>query len=185
MADFAPNYTPRYCVKYIVLGRIHKMQFRLARGVTDFAPAAGKVESFLATLESQMYDNFAVLSADAALTDSDIFLPAPAPASPSGAISSSGTGTGDVPLAISFPGRSVNGLRGIVYVYGTQLDPSGPANFLQDYRIQAAELGAISDAVSALNELSPAFVGNDGATLIWYPYVNTKPNDHWIKKLRV
>lgn len=185
MPDFAPNFTVRYRVKYIVLGRIHRIQFRLERGVTDFAGAAGKVGTFLSTMESQMYDNFAVLSADAALEDSDVFLPAPAPDSPTGAISTTGVGTGDVPLAVSFPGRTINGLRGIVYLYGTQLDPSGPANFLQDYRIQAAELGAVSDAVAALNEISPTFVGNDGTTLIWYPYVNTKPNDHWIKKLRV
>jgi hypothetical protein len=184
MPDFAPNFTPRYRVRYSSQGKSHRMQFRVARGVTDPTGIATKVGAFLAALEDGLYADWTVLGADFALTDSDIFLPVDPPTSPSGGVSLSGITVAAAAGSISFPGRSANGLRAVIYVYGSGFNVNVGRATDADFRMLATESSIISDAIAALNELSPAVVGNDGATATFYPYVNMKFNDHWVRKLR-
>lgn len=184
MPDFAPNFTPRYRVRYRSIGRTHRMQFRLERGVTDPSTMAAKVGDFLSALEANLFTDWTVLSADFALEDTDIFLPAVAPTNPAGAVSISGIQAQAGVCSISFPGRTINGLRAIVYVYGTNFFPAITETITTDFRVLALEDVQISDAVSALNELSPVIVGNDATAAVFYPYANVKLNDHWVRKAR-
>jgi hypothetical protein len=184
MADYAPNFTPRYRVRYISQSKSHNMTFRVARGTTDPTGIAGKVESFLAAIQGHLYTDWTVISATFALEDSDIFLPAPAPASPTGAASLVGVRVSASAVHISFPGRSTSGGRAIVYVYGSNYAPNTVDAEDDDFRRTGAEEAAIAGGVTALNELSPALVANDNGSATFYDYVNTKFNDHWVRKLR-
>jgi hypothetical protein len=184
MPDFAPNFTPRYRVRYRSVGRTHRMQFRMERGETDPTAMAGKVGAFLAAIAGNLFTDWTVLSADFAAEDTDIFLPAVTPDPPTGIASMTGVQAQAGVCSLSFPGRSINGLRAILYVYGTNFFPTITETVTTDFRVLASEDAQISDGVAALNELSPVIVGNDGTTAIFYAYANVKLNDHWVRKAR-
>lgn len=184
MADFAPNFTPRYKVRYSSLGATHTMQFRISRGSTNFTGIATKVGAFLAAIQSTLFDDWTVLGALGAFEDSDIFLPVEEPANPTGAIAVPTVLGVHRPLSISFPGRSILGQRAILYLYGAAYFPVATVATHADYRLTSAENAPIAAAITALNELSPAIVGNDDATVVWYQYANQKINDHWLRKAR-
>lgn len=184
MADFAPNYTARYRIHYTVLGKSHSMLWRVASSVTDPTGIASKVELFLDDMSPALFNDFTVTSADFALADTDIFLPAPAPASPTGAASFP-SGAGAVAAnAISFVGRSTAGGKSRMFMYGIAYEVGGYTTRSTDFRFTSAENAEISDAIVRLNETSPALVANDDHVATWYEYVNWKPNDRWVRRLR-
>lgn len=184
MPDFAPNFTPRYKVNYTVHGKGHSFQVRVARGTTDPTGVATKMGSFLAAMEGLLLASWTAVSASFALEDTDIFLPAPVPTGFTPASSESGLTTNVDAIALSFVGRSANGGRGMLFLYGTGFGLNVTTATYADYRITAAESTAISDAVSALDELSPALVANDNGVVNWYGYANIKANDYWVDQLR-
>lgn len=186
MPNFAPSYTPRYRVRYSVLGRQHSLTLRVARNTSDFAPVAAKVGAFFTALgAASIYTGFTVLGASAALTDSDIFMPV---LSPTGMP----TGTATVPTNpisesthhLSFTGRSVLGHQAVFFVYGIASGPevAGPA--VDNFRVTSLEAATISAAVAILNNNSPQLVANDGATVTWNQYANLKYNNYWVRRVR-
>lgn len=185
MSDFAPNWTPRYRVRYSTRGGTHTMQFRIARAADpgDFSGMAGKVGSFLEALESLLFTDWTVLSATGALQDSDIFLPAPVPTGFTPAASTTGESLATKAWETGFIGRSSNGGRGAFFIYGLRQNPI-TVTPPQDFRIFTSENSVFEDAVTALDELSPAFAANDGFAVNWYQYVNVKYNDYWVRRLR-
>jgi hypothetical protein len=184
MADYAPNYTPRYKVRYTTLGATHTMQFRVGRGTTDFTGIAGKVSSFLEELSTQLFSDWTVVSAQGALEDSDVFLPAPLPSFTPSTNVPPGLTSVPRPVSISFPGRSTAGLRAILFVYGSTFFPSTGASLYADYRITSAENATIAASVTALSELAPVLVANDNETVVWYDYANLTLNDYWLRRVR-
>lgn len=184
MADFAPNYTARYRVRYSVVGKSHSLTWRVASSVTDPAGVADKMELFLADMAPALFSDFTVIGADFALADSDIFLPAPAPASPPGDATLPAGAGGIAANAISFVGRSSLGGKARFFLYGIAYEVAGYTSRSVDYRFTSVENAEISDAVVRLNETAPALVANDDATAVWYEYVNWKANDKWVRKLR-
>jgi len=188
MADFAPNYTARYRVRYTVLGKNHKMQFRLARGTSDVGNIALKVAAYLSALSPTLFTNFTVLGAEFAPEDSDIFLPVAPPVgfSPP-ALAIPGAPISEQSLAWSFVGRSIGGLQCRLFLYGAGSGPENvgaPAVTFDDWRLTSVQSGIVNNAVIVLNNSSPSLVGNDNQTAVWYPYANFKYNNYWVRRTR-
>jgi len=184
MADFAPNYTARYKVRYSSLGKSHSMTWRVSSSVTDPTGIAAKVGLFLADMEGVLFDDWTVIGADFALADSDIFLPATPPDQPTGAVGVTGAHATDATFQIGFVGRSALGGKARMFLYGTNYAQNVASGETDDWRYTSAESPAVSDAIVRLNETSPALVANDDSIAVWYEYVNLKYNDRWLRRLR-
>lgn len=186
MADFAPNFTARYRVKYTTLGRQHSMLWRIARGVgsTGLALMVAKVGSVLNVLVPARYTDWLVVGAEYAPEDVDFFVPA--------AIPTVTTGTAPIPpnpvsqstFAISMVGRSTAGQKARMFLFGTSFDPESLLAPGDNFRVSTVESPLVTSLVNSLNSGSPTIVGSDGMGVIWYSYINTKYNDHWIAKVR-
>lgn len=184
MPDFAPNYTPRYKLRYSANGKVHTQLWRppTTSTIADAATFALFVSGYYAALAPLLYTDIAAIDASWAEADSDIFLPCatatllgsgfpgPAPAS-------------QTPYTLSFVGRSTAGLRWVLYQYGGILYPEGNAN-LYDYRASAADYVEIGDTQAFLNGESGTFVANDDNPVLVKPYANLKANDYWVRKAR-
>jgi hypothetical protein len=184
MSDFAPNFTARYRFRYSSLGKTHTMTWRLASGTTDPTALIAKIGLFLGEFESNLYSDFTILSADFALADSDVFLPAGLPSEPSGAVTASGAPASDAAVALSFIGRSIAGGRARMFLYGTAYPAAMRSSSGGDYKFLSSEDADVSAGIVRLNETSPAIVANDNENVVWYEYVNVKANDKWVRKLR-
>lgn len=184
MADFAPNYTARYRIRYTSLGKSHSMTFRVASSVTDPTGIAAKVGLILNDLEPILFSDWTIVGADFALADSDVFLPAVLPDAPTGGVSAGGAVATDAAAAISFVGRTTLGGRARMFLYGTFVGAVVRTAVSNDWRLTSAENASISAAIVRLNETSPALVGNDDAVALWYEYVNIKYNDRWLRRMR-
>jgi hypothetical protein len=186
MADFAPNYTPRYRLRYSALGKVHVMTIRGSRGDVGIAARGQEVfTDFLAAMQPYLSNTWTIVGADVAGTDSDVFLPTTAlPTLPT-----LGAAAGDIsyrPNFLSFVGRSTSGNRASLYLYGVLASPTAASAAPDDYRITAAEDSSIGDAVAALNgsgagEGARAIDGNDA---VWYPYANVGFNAYYQRKAR-
>jgi len=184
MADFAPNYTARYRVRYSSLGKTHSCTWRVASSVTDPAGVADKFGLFLADMQGSLWEDFTVIGADFAEADSDVFLPAVAPDNPTGAVAVAGSFVSDAAFQLSFVARTALGGKARFFLYGTndvELMRDAKGN---DLKLLSSESTQISNAVVRLNETSPALVGNDDSIASWYEYVNMKYNDRWVRRLR-
>jgi hypothetical protein len=187
--DYAPNYTARYRFHYSSGGFSHSMTVRLAAG-TDMSDVTGistKMGAVLDTIaDGGLYTDWTILTAEAVGSDDDAFLPCAAPPQPTGTSTLTGTQPSDFITSLCFPGRSVNGGRARLFLYGNTFGHTfrtGSAAF-NDFRLLGSEFPAIGDFVAALNELSPALVANDNGTVIWYNYADVKINDRWVRRLR-
>lgn len=184
MSDYAPNYTARYRVRYSVHSKTHTMLWRVLAGVTSPAAIAAKVGLFLDDLADNLWNDWTVISADFALADSDVFLPAAAPSFGGGAVSTGSRVPSDMPYTLSFVGRSIAGQKARMFLFGSNIGAALRSPLGDDYRINSSELSTVSDAIVRLNETSPPIVANDNQNVVWYEYVNVKANDAWVRKLR-
>lgn len=181
MADYAPNYTGRYRVRYSALGQTHAMTFRVFPGGGSLDPFVSGVAAFLDALSTIRTNDWTVLGADYAGVNSDLFLPASPPLVQ--------PGTGGVllqsarPVFGSYNGRSAGGSKCRVYIYGINQIPTGGAAYLYDYRILSTELPSVSAAVVALGAI-PGHVGIDREPASWYPYMNIALNSYYQRKQR-
>jgi hypothetical protein len=183
MPDFAPNFTARYRLKYSVVGTAHTMTWRFASGFVDEAGAADKVAAVINAMHTNLYESWEAISADFAPADSDVFLPS--------VISSFDAGTQTDPtttaheaLAVSFIGRSASGGKARMFLYGTNLVEDTLVAYANDWRVLSGESANVLAAVAELNAGSPDIYANDNVVVTWYPYINLKFNDRWVRKLR-
>jgi hypothetical protein len=187
MADYAPNFTLRYRFRYSVRGLVHKMLWRgKADGNAGDLPALiTKVGLFLDAIGPALWDDFTVLSAEYSLPDADIFLPADGPSFDGGAIAVAGSKTADRIVQTSWVGRSAIGHRAVMYMYGVSFQPGVDTGTLSgDFRVLAAESAQVGESIEVLNDGAPDIYANDGVAVTWSSYVNTKYNDHWLRKAR-
>lgn len=187
MADFAPNYTPRYRVRYKVGGKNHSFTWRYERGATAATTAEaaqGRAQVFLNALDALRYVSFQILGADWANTDSDVFLPTLAPVINEGLVTEIGSSTAKMITQYRFEARAVTGSRYSFSLFGLSLDIDDALS--SDFRISGTENADLSAARGALTEIGGApLVAISGASLVWKPYVNVKINDHWLKRARL
>lgn len=184
MADFAPNFTARYRVRYSSLGKTHSMTWRVVNTVTDPTALAAKVSGFLDDMAPNLFADWTIIGAEFALADTDVFLPAVAPDNPTGAVSTAGSHISDAAFQMGFVGRSSAGGKARMFLYGTNIAVDIADARGNDFRIQSSELASVSDAIVRLNETAPALVANDNHVAVWYEYANMKYNDRWVRRLR-
>lgn len=185
MADHAPNYTARYRVRYRVLGQVHTMLFRISRATANPASAGDLISSDVLTIAAPlMFADWAVIGADVAQEDSDVFLPTTSLP----VVSGQSVMTGDIshiPLYCSFVGRSTSGKRAALFLYGFNVSPHAADNTANDYRIMATENSVVSDVVEALNShTASGLVANDNSPIVWYPYINVGLNSYYQRRAR-
>lgn len=184
MADFAPNFTARYRLKYTSLGKSHSMLWRQSSAVTTGETIAEKVGLFLDDLAPILFNDFTITGADFALADSDVFLPSFVPAFGGGDVPIVGAAQSDAAVSLSFVGRSILGGKARMFLYGTNTGAIVRTDDSNDFRLTSAEDASISAAIVRLNETGPIIVANDDSEVVWYEYVNIKYNDRWVRRMR-
>lgn len=187
MADFAPNFTARYVVRYSVLGIEHTMQFRIGRsaGLTGLVGMTGKVTQFLEDLQSFMFTDWAILDAKYSAEDTNFFVPVAAPGAPIGAITIPAQPASQSILSTSFVGLSSQGQKARLFVYGLSIGPENTAfTTSDDFRVLASDTSALADAIATLQTGSPTIKASDDNDVTWYSYVNTKYNDFHLRAVR-
>lgn len=186
MADFAPNVTPRYRLKYNAVGRPHSVMVRGSRGTSFAGMEALGISAFFglfSALDTLMCDDLAFISADIALTDSDLFFPASVP----------GVVTGTSPIAQyskmdsishwTFSGRGDLGSKVSMKLYGIQnVSDVLPATVHSDFVLLGTEDTRVADAVAVLN--AGAIVTVDNTQAAWLNRVTIKINDFWLRQVR-
>lgn len=185
MPDFVSNSTMRYRVRYRSAGLTHTMLWRFQDTGIENTPAdwADKVSQVLSKLEGLLSSDFSILSAEHAPAGSDVFLPTVAPDVPI----LSGTNLTGMPaasLSLGFVGRSALGQRARMFVYGIGYDINQSTLSIRDWRITPTEDSHIAQAISTINDLAPECIATDGGVVEWYPYMNMKFNDYWVRKQR-
>ena len=188
MPDFAPNVTGRYKLHYRVVGRSHTIQVRVARGAI-FADIVNNSRVYLlalfTALASNLCDDLSFVSAEAALTDSDLFFPAATPTAVAGAIALAGYSGQDSISHLTFSGRGAFGSKTNVKVYGWQANPDTlPLNQASDFVLLATESAAISSAIGALNGGGASIVAIDNSPPTYHNRATLKVNDFWLRRLR-
>lgn len=181
MTTYAPNFTPRTRVKYVAAGIEHTIQMRSPRG-TGSGVVSGKAEiiSDLFDLFSDILaDDFAWVSAEYALTDSDVFIPFATPTVVSGTVDPTTFSLHQRVTSTNFNGKAA-GSRAAVYMYGLfwSRDSGTPAD---NGRVTPAENADVGTAAGILSSNAVAGSG-DGA--FFHNYANIKVNDHLLKLLR-
>src|SRR5262245_29237394 len=82
MPSYAPSFTPRYRLHYLNVGVQHSVTVRFARG-TSFSSvetqAIAAWEAIFTALDALTGTDLAAISAEIALTDSEVFNPAAIP----------------------------------------------------------------------------------------------------------
>jgi len=184
--DFAPPDTNRYRLRYRVLGKGHNLTVRPpnTHTIADASATATKLHAFLEAIKTHLYNDFTIVNAQWCDRDSEVFLPCEAPAPTTGGVSTSGiTGVAGA-ISMGFVGRGSAGSKAGFYLYGHNYDVPVNSAAESDFRLTASEIPVVAAAITALSELAPAFVAIDGSPVMWYPYVNLKYNDRWVRKLR-
>jgi len=187
MADFAPNVTPRYKAHYRAAKHVHVIQFRGVRGST-FANmellGTTHAHALFNALAPNLFDDFAWISAEIALTDSDFFFPAATPTAVTGAQLLANASAADEITHITFSGRGSLGSRVSLHVYGTNFDvDTAPPGGFADFIISAAENAAVAAALATLPGV-PTIVAIDNSGIAWRQQVTLKLNDYWLRVKR-
>jgi hypothetical protein len=189
MPDFAPNVTARYRLKYNVVGRQHTVMCRGIRDI-DVSTLVNDAKTYLRAvfdaLKADMASDLAFISADYALTDSDIFLPTTVPTAVVGGTAVAGFSKQDSITHLTFSGRGVQGSKVTTHIYGYQTSPDTlPVNIGSDFVFTGAENAAVAAAVVALNT-SPSgrIVAIDNTPPVYANRATIKVNDFWLRKVR-
>lgn len=189
MPDFAPNVTARYRLHYNAAGRVHTVQCRLVRGIdvsTLNADGAAYIRAVFAALAARMADDLAFISAEYALTDSDLFFPATVPAAVTGSIAPTSISKQDGITHLTFSGRGALGSRANMKIYGVATNPDDPSGTQDtDFVLLGSESSEVAAAVSALNT-SPGgrVVAIDNSVATYHNRATIKVNDFWLRQLR-
>ncbi len=189
MPDFAPNVTARYRLHYNVAGRVHTIQCRGVRGIdvsTLQADGSAYLRGLFAAMAGLMADDLAFVSAQYALTDSDLFFPATVPAAVVGGVAAATFSKQDGITHLTFSGRGASGSKINQKLYGVQVNADVvPANFYSDFVVLTSDAVQFANAVAALNT-SPSgrIVAIDNSVPAYYNRITVKINDFWLRKVR-
>ena len=172
-----PSNTDRYWLDYSANDEQHSMLMRTSEGKTA-VEAADAFDIFLLSIDGNL-TTITVIGMRFAPAGSDITNPVD-----TGALAGTyGSGVGsviNVPLQVTFPGRSTDGRKNFVSVFGwTSANDSS-------WRILSGEDEDVAGGVAALNSLSSSglFVTISGQRAFYKPYANIGYNDYWVGQAR-
>jgi hypothetical protein len=183
MTTYAPNFTPRLKVTYRSAGITHSVQIRGARG--DDAGAMGGRgvalrDCFNAIPAGNKFTDLAVIGAELALTDSDVFTPVAFTGVTAGTLLVADFSAVARIRALGFNGKSP-GSRARFYIYGFAIadEPSGAEG--GNGIITSTELAAIGTIAGLASANFRAGSGNGAVFPLQATY---KGNDHLLKLVR-
>jgi hypothetical protein len=175
MAVHDPKGTARWWLVYNNNSTEHRMLMRTANAATNIL-VSGFFSSFLGMLSTHL-NSTTVLGLEHAIQGSNVRNPATYTGTVSfglGTEASSDTR----PRCWSFTGRSADGVKTKVFLFGTKTMGEG------DLRVDTSESVDVANAVNFLNTTVGAFLGITGLQPIWHIYTNVGYNDHWTKEYR-
>lgn len=173
----APSNTERWFYDYTVGGNQHTLIMRTADAL-DAASAGEQIDAFLTAIEGGLATittvGLRVARGGSNITNNEGTV---------GLQATYGTGAQagiDAPLQVTFTGRSNDGHKARVGVFGWagQSDTS--------WRMTVIENADISAGVTFLQAITGSgfFVSISGEPVVWHPYANIGYNDHWVKEAR-
>lgn len=182
MTTYAPTFTPRYRVHYRAAGLEHSVQCRGPRGASAVAMTTrgNSFHTIFNDLATRLADDFAWISADVALTDSDLWTPASVPASVTGVIALADFTIAQRITGTTFSGRAA-GSKARFTLFGIQWVQATTTEAGNDFVVQGSEDGGVAAAVT---EASGQFYAGSGAGALFYNRATIKPNDHLVKLAR-
>lgn len=182
MTTYAPNYTPRYRVIYVAAGVQHTMTIRGPRG-TNFGgmtSLGSVIHNVFNPCAALLADDFHYVSADIALTDSDVFAPTTVPSSTTGLVAVSDYSPMHKATGTTFSGRAP-GSKARLTAYGLFWNLLTVGDDSANGIVTAAEEAAIGNVVTNING---NFCAGSGALALWYSQATVKVNDLLLKKIR-
>lgn len=183
MTTYAPNFTPRYKLRYRAGGIEHTIQVRSERGAT-FAATENLKDTIRACYQAvvaRAYNDFVFLSAEIALTDSDVFSPAAIPLGLVGHVADPALFSAVARIrGLTFSGRAP-GSRARFTMFGLAFSTDGPTALGGDGTILPAEEAGIT---TIANTATAAFRSGSGAGAIFPARGTYKVNDHLLRLVR-
>lgn len=172
-----PSNTDRYWLDYSANDEQHSMLQRTAEGKSA-SEAAEAFDIFLLSIDGNL-TTITIIGMRFAPAGSNITNPVDT----TGLAGTYGSGVGsviNVPLQITFPGRSSDGRKNFISVFGWT-----SAND-DSWRILTSEDEDVAGGVAALNTLSSggSFVTISGNRAFYKPYANVGYNDYWVGQAR-
>jgi hypothetical protein len=186
MASYAPDYTPRFHLKYRAAGFDHTLQLRGARGDTAASLIANQQAAAVDILNAGataglMANDYAWLAAEYALTDSNVFIPTPL-------VGVSVAGTVNMALhakrkrarGLTWAGRAV-GSHARFTVFGLVIASEDAGDVGADAIITEAELAFIGTVAGAGDSFARA---GSGQAASFYRRATYKENDHLLALIK-
>jgi len=177
LAPLPPSNTERWWLEYTDQGVSHKMLMRCAD-----ERSAGEVAEAYDTFLASIVDGINVLTI-VGLSHAAAGSNVTNPEDPTGLAATYGLAAGDpinIPLEMTFPGRSRDGRKTFVSLFGWAAQTD------ETWRYDATIGSIVINGVTALNGLSASgfFVSISGARVFHKNYANVSFNDYWVKKRR-
>src|SRR5690349_16402871 len=189
MTTYAPNFTPRLRVHYVACGLQHTIQVRAPRG-TGAGPLSdrrGVIHDIFNLWAPKLCTDFAFISAEYALTDSELFTPIDPPFPVTGTKGPGLYSAKQKVTSTNFAGRAATSrarfsLFGILWIQDIIADAldaedDGSRNGI----VTPAENALVADTATAATS---QFFANSGEATSWYPRATIKTNDHLLKLVR-
>jgi len=185
VADYAPSFTARYKLRYSFEGDTHVCVTRWNSGGTKAANedlAIGFWTAFLNASAAKRHTSFAVIDAEYAAADSNVFLPATAPTEVDPGTRVAATGASSRIMHSIWQGRSILGARVRFQMFGIfwfSAEDVATNNFY----ISPAEdvlVGALAGLIQVAGMVGP----DDESISLIRNRVAYKQNDAWVKNRR-
>jgi len=175
MAALPQSNTERWWCIYTTNNTTHRVMCRTLDGTTatQMASVFGPFFTQMATHRTST----TILGLERALKNSNVRIPFAYSGSPPGGTGSDTDNDGRARV-FSFVGRSLDGRRTKIFMFGANATPEG------DYRLDTSESAALTTQVNWLNAAVGVFLSISGQQPIWKAYANIGYNDHWIKEYR-
>jgi hypothetical protein len=172
-----PSNTRRYWLVYTVGSFQHRMQFRSSEGISD-ADAITNITDLCNLLLGAWGTNVSPVRIERADNGSDVVNVISG--NPTGPGTATAVSTIDSPRAFTIAGRSTDGRKVKLAVFGITSSYATAASY-EEEPIAAAELSALQ---TLLNITPNFFLSINGFKPTWYDRVTIKVNDHFVDKLR-
>jgi len=181
MTTYAPNFTPRLKLKYVAAGIEHTIQARAVRGASGSTTDGLKthIQEIFTLWVGGLAEDFDWISAEMALTDSDVFNPVAVPDPVVGEQLLSSFSLKQRCRSTGFVGQTADS-RASIYLYGI-LWEDGLGTPADNGRVTPAEE---ANVIATKAILDTHFRAGNGGDAIWHNYANIKDNDRLLKLLR-
>jgi len=186
LTTYAPSFSPRWRGKYVAAGVQHTIQLRKFRGATfsqvsDLSAVASVLFTNWAT---KLASDFAWLSAECALTDSDVFIPLPMPPAVVGVVNPVEFTPIQKITQVTHSGRAP-GSKARFTMFGIFIEQSNSADDTTTIAYNGSITNAEFAGVGANKiEADGQLAAGSGQNAVFYSIVTVKPNDHLLKLVR-